>query len=142
MVAAVAEPQITPLGKIWSYNNAGFYIAGRVIEVVAEKPFEAGLRQLVLDPLGRRRRHPCPRAGSMALMRKPHAPAMGPDQIGLTWFLRAIAGESALVHGGGTNGQVSLLVILPRAVACCRATSSYWASALRGAAGTSAQRVT
>ena len=25
--------QVTPLGEIWSYNNAGFYIAGRVIEV-------------------------------------------------------------------------------------------------------------
>ena len=26
-------PQLTPLGEVWSYNNAGFYIAGRVIEV-------------------------------------------------------------------------------------------------------------
>ena len=26
-------PQLTPLGEVWSYNNAGFYLAGRVIEV-------------------------------------------------------------------------------------------------------------
>jgi CubicO group peptidase (beta-lactamase class C family) len=44
--------QLTPLGEVWSYNNAGFYIAGRVVEIVAGKPFEAALKELVLDPLG------------------------------------------------------------------------------------------
>ena len=39
-------PQITPLGEIWSYNNAGYYLAGRVIEVVTGKIL--------------RRRHPRP----------------------------------------------------------------------------------
>ena len=53
MVARVADlPQITPLGEIWSYNNAGFYLAGRVIEVVTGKNFEAALHELLLDPLG------------------------------------------------------------------------------------------
>jgi CubicO group peptidase (beta-lactamase class C family) len=45
-------PQLTPLGAVWSYNNAGFYLAGRVLEVVAGKPYEALARELVLDPLG------------------------------------------------------------------------------------------
>lgn len=44
--------QLTPLGEVWSYNNAGFYIAGRVIEVVTGKPFEVALSELVLAPLG------------------------------------------------------------------------------------------
>jgi CubicO group peptidase (beta-lactamase class C family) len=44
--------QLTPLGETWSYNNAGFYIAGRVIEIVTGKPFEEALKELVLDPLG------------------------------------------------------------------------------------------
>jgi CubicO group peptidase (beta-lactamase class C family) len=53
MVAALAEqPQLTPLGEVWSYNNAAFYIAGRVIEVVTGKTFEDALRELVFDPLG------------------------------------------------------------------------------------------
>ena len=52
MVAALAElPQVTPLGEVWSYNNAGFYIAGRVVEVVTGKTFEAAMHELVLDPL-------------------------------------------------------------------------------------------
>ena len=31
-------PQLTPLRAVWSYNNAGFAIAGRVLEVVAALP--------------------------------------------------------------------------------------------------------
>lgn len=53
MVVAVGDlPQLTPLGQLWSYNNAGFYLAGRVIEVVTGKPFEAAMREMVFEPLG------------------------------------------------------------------------------------------
>jgi CubicO group peptidase (beta-lactamase class C family) len=53
MVAKVAElPQLTPLGEVWSYNNSGFYLAGRVIEVLTGKTFEAAMQELILDPLG------------------------------------------------------------------------------------------
>jgi CubicO group peptidase (beta-lactamase class C family) len=45
-------PQLTPLGEVWSYNNAGFYLAGRVIELIAGKPYETALQELVLEPLG------------------------------------------------------------------------------------------
>lgn len=187
MVAAVGElPQVTPLGEIWSYNNAGFYIAGRVAEVVTGKSFEDAMRELVLEPLGLtmsfffadevmterfavghflendeitvarpwpigRAAHP---AGglvctardllryarfhmgdgetadgirvlspeSMALMRTPHAAATGLDEIGLTWFLYRFDEGTTLAHGGGTNGQVSILGIFPErefAVAVC-----------------------
>jgi CubicO group peptidase (beta-lactamase class C family) len=44
--------QVTPLGAYWSYNNTGFNIAGRVVEVVTGKPFEEAVQELVLDPLG------------------------------------------------------------------------------------------
>jgi CubicO group peptidase (beta-lactamase class C family) len=55
IVARMADlPQYTPLGEVWSYNNAGFYLAGRVIEVVTGQPFEQAMRELVLDPLGMR----------------------------------------------------------------------------------------
>ena len=53
IVASMADvPQLTPLGEVWSYNNAGFYLAGRAIEAVAGKPYETAARELVLDPLG------------------------------------------------------------------------------------------
>ena len=53
MVKDIAKlPQIQPLGKIWSYNNAGFNIAARVIEVVTKQPYEQALQSMLLDPLG------------------------------------------------------------------------------------------
>lgn len=44
--------QLTPLGAIWSYNNSGFYLAGRVIEVITGTTYEETVKTLVLDPLG------------------------------------------------------------------------------------------
>ena len=52
-VVDMAElPQVTPLGVWWSYNNAAFSVAGRVIEVVSDQTLEAALSELVLEPLG------------------------------------------------------------------------------------------
>ena len=45
-------PQIAPLGRVWSYNNAGFALAGRVIETVTGKGIHDALRDLVFAPLG------------------------------------------------------------------------------------------
>ncbi len=44
--------QVTPLGYTFSYNNAGFAIAGRIIEVITGQPFEEAVKELVLEPLG------------------------------------------------------------------------------------------
>jgi CubicO group peptidase (beta-lactamase class C family) len=44
--------QLAPIGTVWSYNNAGFIVAGRIVEVVTGKRFEEALRELVLEPLG------------------------------------------------------------------------------------------
>src|SRR5262252_3372572 len=44
--------QIAPPGKAWSYNNAGFSIAGRVIEVVTGTSINQAIRDLVFTPLG------------------------------------------------------------------------------------------
>jgi CubicO group peptidase (beta-lactamase class C family) len=52
-VADMADlPQLAPLGSQWSYNNAGFSVAGHIIERVTGQSFEAALKQLVLEPLG------------------------------------------------------------------------------------------
>jgi CubicO group peptidase (beta-lactamase class C family) len=45
-------PQVVPAGALWSYNNAGFGLAGRVIEVVTGQTYEAVAQAMVLDPLG------------------------------------------------------------------------------------------
>jgi CubicO group peptidase (beta-lactamase class C family) len=45
-------PQLAAPGEVWSYNNAGFTVAGRVIEVVTGRPIHEALRALVFEPLG------------------------------------------------------------------------------------------
>jgi CubicO group peptidase (beta-lactamase class C family) len=43
-------PQLAPPGRVWSYNNAGFSVAGRVIEVVSGRSFQEAVRALVFQP--------------------------------------------------------------------------------------------
>jgi len=53
MVKDIARlPQIQPLGKIWSYNNTGFNIASRIIEIVTKKPYEQAVQEMLFDPIG------------------------------------------------------------------------------------------
>ena len=46
-------PQLARPGEVWSYNNAGFSLAGRVIEVITGRNIHDALRQLVFTPIGR-----------------------------------------------------------------------------------------
>ena len=53
MVKDIATlPQVQPLGTIWSYNNTGFNVASRIIEVITEKPYEQAVQEMLLDPIG------------------------------------------------------------------------------------------
>ena len=45
-------PQLFPPGALWSYNNAGFCVLGRVVEVLRGKPYDACLREHLIKPLG------------------------------------------------------------------------------------------
>ena len=52
-VEAMAElRQLTQPGEAVSYNNASFGIAGRLVETVAEMPYEEAVRTLLVEPLG------------------------------------------------------------------------------------------
>jgi CubicO group peptidase (beta-lactamase class C family) len=44
--------QLFPPGSMFSYNNAGFCVLGRIVEVLREKPFDACLRVHLFTPLG------------------------------------------------------------------------------------------
>ncbi|GAA0239879.1 serine hydrolase domain-containing protein [Cryptosporangium japonicum] len=45
-------PQLFPPGEQFSYNNAGYCVLGRLIEVVRGKSFDACLREYLITPLG------------------------------------------------------------------------------------------
>ena len=44
--------QLFAPGTAWSYNNAAFVVAGRLVEVVADATWDAALRERVVEPLG------------------------------------------------------------------------------------------
>jgi CubicO group peptidase (beta-lactamase class C family) len=48
----VELPLEHPVGAFYSYTNSGPVLAGRLIEVVTEQPFEDALRERLLAPLG------------------------------------------------------------------------------------------
>lgn len=45
-------PQIHPIGKSWSYCNAGFNILGRVLEVVSGRTWDELMRERIFEPVG------------------------------------------------------------------------------------------
>src|SRR5690242_17963657 len=44
--------QLFPPGEMFSYNNAGFCVLGRIVEVLRGKPFDACMREHLFTPLG------------------------------------------------------------------------------------------
>lgn len=45
-------PQLFPPGEMFSYNNAGYCVLGRIVEVLRDKPYDACLRDHLFAPLG------------------------------------------------------------------------------------------
>lgn len=52
VLACAALPQLHPPGKLWSYCNAGFVLAGRIIEKLRGGTWDDALRRHLLEPLG------------------------------------------------------------------------------------------
>lgn len=52
VTAMAGQTQLAPIGAHFSYNNAGFALAGLVIERVTGRTYEAALQTMVLNPLG------------------------------------------------------------------------------------------
>ena len=171
-------PQWTPLGKVFSYSNASFYLAGRVIEVVTGKPYEEVVQEMLLDPLGMdeafffandcisrrvavghttggatpavarpwalaRAANPVGglsasvrsmlryarfqigdgtapdgtqllKRASLDEMQTPVASAgSGAGAVGVTWMIKPVGGVGTARHSGGTNGQISIFILVP-----------------------------
>ena len=158
-------PQLTPLGELWSYNNSGFVLAGRVIERVTGRRYEDVVKELVFDPLqltettfwpwdviaerfavghtgdgddlkvarpwavGRSahaaggivsttrdllryaRLHLDPPAALAPMQERQAEAAAEGEWVGLTWYGEDRHGT--IRHGGGTMGQLSMLVLVP-----------------------------
>ncbi len=173
-VTAMADlEQLAPIGKVWSYNNAGFSLLGRIIEVVVNKTYREVLREMLLEPLGLKNTFfdpgdlityrfavghhegqvakpwPLPwsvypaggitcsvhdlltysqfhlgegltadgkqllKKESLALMQTPQVTVWKKEQWGLSWSVNDTYKTRLVSHGGGTMGQISLLILVP-----------------------------
>lgn len=52
-MALMAEVgQLAPIGTLWSYNNANFYLLGHLIEMVLGESYLSAVQRMLFDPLG------------------------------------------------------------------------------------------
>ncbi len=81
-VATLAtDPQLFPPGEMFSYNNAGYCVLGRIVEVLRDKPFDQALRDHLCTPLGLT--HVATDANSAILFRAAIGHLPNPDADGL-----------------------------------------------------------
>lgn len=97
-------PRLAGPGEVWSYNNAGFGVAGRVIEAIHGTSIDEALSGLVFDPLGLT--HAFTRTGTAMTYRfaAPHR-----DRDGRTEVIRPFS-LPANVAAGGAAMSVETLV--------------------------------
>lgn len=76
-----ADPQLFPPDEMFSYNNAGFCVLGRIIEVLRGKPWDQALRDHLFTPLGLT--HSATDANSAILFRAAVGHLPNPDENGL-----------------------------------------------------------
>ena len=97
--------QVAPLRTVWSYNNAGFVVAGRIVEVVTGKPYEAALQELVLAPLGMKETYVTPADVMTLRFAVGHSVAPGGPQVAGPWPI----GRYAHSAGGVISSARDLL---------------------------------
>lgn len=98
-------PQLVPPGEVFSYNNTGFVVLGRLVEVLRGKPFDTVLVERLAAPLGLTHVSPSPYE---AILHRAAVGHLGTDDHGAplpapTW---------ALARSNGPAG--SMLAMRPR----------------------------
>jgi CubicO group peptidase (beta-lactamase class C family) len=110
VVGHLTDGDEVKVGRPWAMSRATYPVGGIVTclaDLLAYAKFHMGDGRMT-D--GTRLLTP----ESLALMQQPQFEIGGKDQaIGLSWFINDRNGIRLLSHGGGTNGQVSRLVVVP-----------------------------
>ena len=97
-VALLAEQkQNHPLGATWSYCNAGFVLAGRVIEKLTGLTWDAALRQQICAPLGLRHTVTLPEEALLFRTAAGHVDVTGDPVLAPVWQLPRSLGPAGLI---------------------------------------------
>ncbi|HSE47215.1 MAG TPA: serine hydrolase domain-containing protein [Gemmatimonadales bacterium] len=88
VLAMGALPGLHPLGEMWSYCNAGFVVAGRIIERLTGLTWDQALKQRLLEPAGISSMGTLPEEAILGRAAAGHMPnAQGEIQTAGTWAL-------------------------------------------------------
>lgn len=100
-VAALTDaPQNHPLGATFSYCNSGFVLAGRVIEVLTGKTWDAVLRERMIEPLSLARTSTLPEEAILQRAAVGHI-TPDPEQPShpvTTWLMPRSLGPAGLIN--------------------------------------------
>jgi dipeptidyl aminopeptidase/acylaminoacyl peptidase/CubicO group peptidase (beta-lactamase class C family) len=97
-VALLAEQkQNHPLGVTWSYCNAGFVLAGRVIERLTGLTWDAALRQKIYAPLGLAHTVTLPEEALRFRTAAGHVDVTGDPVLAQVWQLPRSLGPAGLI---------------------------------------------
>ena len=97
-VASLADlDQISAPGAHWSYNNAGFGVLGRIVEVLTDQTWDDALRERLLQPA--RLDHSVTLPEEALLFRTAAGHQVGEDGVELvkTWGLNRSSGPAGLI---------------------------------------------
>ena len=123
---ARARPLVPPGGH-WTYCNAGFSVAGRLVETLRGQPFDAVLRERILAPLGMGRS--CTRADEAIFHR-----------VAMRHF--AVPGHDPIpLHSGGWQRGWELAPVDTPAGGCCRALPISCVGCASGSGATTRKRM-
>jgi dipeptidyl aminopeptidase/acylaminoacyl peptidase len=105
-VAALAElPRNHPLGATFSYCNAGYSVAGRVIEVLTGQVWDEAMRELLFTPLGLTRTVTLPEEALLHRTAVGHRHEAGePPRRTPVWALPRACGPAGIINS--TVGDV------------------------------------
>jgi dipeptidyl aminopeptidase/acylaminoacyl peptidase len=97
-VALLSEQkQNHPLGATWSYCNAGFVLAGRVIEKLTGLTWDAALRQKIYAPLGLKHTVTLPEEALLFRTAAGHVDVTGDPVLAPAWQLPRSLGPAGLI---------------------------------------------
>jgi CubicO group peptidase (beta-lactamase class C family) len=97
--------QLAPPGRVWSYNNPGFGLAGRLVEVASGMEFRDALRALVFTPLELDRAS----AHISEIITWPVALGHRPGRSGAVEVVRPYSMGSSIPAGGVNMSLASLM---------------------------------
>ncbi len=90
----VDDPQDTPLGELISYNNAGYNLAGRILEGVTGKVFSELIKEMIFEPLEMSHTYTLPWDVMTHRYASGHSPKDEGVEVASPWYIGRASGPA------------------------------------------------